>query len=305
MVRVCKLPFVTIIIPTLNRPDQLSFCLGLLTNQTYPQDLYEIIVVDNGSRQDIKMVAEKFSRIRFEVEKKRGPSAARNKGAGLANGEVLAFTDDDCLPERTWLEEGVKCLVGLGMAGIVGGGIRFKFKNPNFPTTIELYDSLHHLRQKDYVEKLQFSATANLFTYKSLWQEVGGFNEDLQSSEDKNFCQEICDKGYPIVYASAALVYHPARTTLFQISAKTARIVKGTYDASKSFPRLRHIIKMVIGDTLLLVSVRLEWHRVEVGNVVARVKYSGLVWVLSWFRIFTEIILWSKSVKDYFKLIND
>jgi glycosyltransferase involved in cell wall biosynthesis len=103
-----KLPIFSVIVATYRRPSQrLRECLTALANQTYPHNLYEVIIVDDGSPISSRELVETFRcdlRIELLVQSRTGPAAARNNGARHATGEYLAFTDDDCAPAPDWLE---------------------------------------------------------------------------------------------------------------------------------------------------------------------------------------------------------
>src|SRR4051794_34400017 len=101
-----NLPSFSIIIPTYSRPEALTNCLEAIALLDYPRDRFEVIVVDDGSPRPADQIVASFSS-RFAVRSLRqqhaGPAAARNQGAAGARGDFLAFTDDDCLPDRDWL----------------------------------------------------------------------------------------------------------------------------------------------------------------------------------------------------------
>jgi arylsulfatase A-like enzyme/GT2 family glycosyltransferase len=92
---------VSIVIATRNRPQLLARCVESLRRQTHKE--IEIIVVDNDPLDDAREVAERFG-ARYVVEPRRGLSGARNRGAQLATGEVIAFTDDDVIADERWIE---------------------------------------------------------------------------------------------------------------------------------------------------------------------------------------------------------
>src|SRR5437870_4053857 len=97
----------SVIIPTCNRPEQLSACLSRLGSgaQTLPFNRYEVIVSDDGRRMPAEEhLAKSFPWVRWVTGPGLGPAANRNCGAKAALGQWLAFVDDDCLPEKTWLE---------------------------------------------------------------------------------------------------------------------------------------------------------------------------------------------------------
>jgi len=97
-------PFVSVIIPVYNDPERLKTCLQALEEQTYPQSSYEVIVVDNGSDESIEPIVTEFNQAKAGYEPHPGSYAARNKGLSLARGEVIAFTDADCIPALDWIE---------------------------------------------------------------------------------------------------------------------------------------------------------------------------------------------------------
>ncbi len=95
-------PFVSVVIPVFDDPDRLRTCLQALEHQTYPKPRYEVIVVDNGSARSVPPLVGQFGQARATYEMVPGANAARNRGISLARGEILAFTDADCVPARDW-----------------------------------------------------------------------------------------------------------------------------------------------------------------------------------------------------------
>ncbi|MDD5305140.1 MAG: glycosyltransferase family A protein, partial [Elusimicrobia bacterium] len=169
-------PAVTVIVPVFNDGRRLALCLGALARQTYPMSAVQIIVVDNASTEDIRAVTGKFPGATCAHEAVRGPAAARNKGVALARGRVIAFTDADCLPAPDWLERGVARLDAEPGCGLIGGRVDLFCEDAERPVLAEIYDSVTYLQQKRHVEKSHFAATANLFTYKAVFDDVGLFD---------------------------------------------------------------------------------------------------------------------------------
>ncbi|WP_406672106.1 glycosyltransferase, partial [Natronospira sp.] len=87
---------VAVIVPVYDDARRLAGCLRALEEQTYPADRYQVLVVDNGSGEDIAGVCRAFPRVRCVSEPRPGSYAARNKGIACTEGEFLAFTDSDC-----------------------------------------------------------------------------------------------------------------------------------------------------------------------------------------------------------------
>lgn len=222
---------VSVIIPVYNDRERLRECLKTLEQQTYPSDSYEIIVVDNGSAESITDLIELFPHAVTVTEKQPGSYAARNRGLTLARGEILAFTDADCIPEVTWLEEGVRALVNDSQANLVGGKITLFFRHPPHLTPVELYERLMAFPQKQHIKKHHFTPTANLFTYRALFEDLGYFDARLKSNGDRQWCQRAVQKGYQIKYAESAIVRHPARYTFEEIARRYIRMAGGRVDS--------------------------------------------------------------------------
>lgn len=225
-------PFVSVIIPVFNDAKRLKICLEALEQQTYPRTLYEVIVIDNGSDNDenIEEIIAQFNQAFATSENIPGSYAARNKGIFLAQGDVIAFTDADCIPARNWIQKGVINLMQMPNCGLVVGKVEIFLKEPNKRTLVELYESITAFRQKELLEKYRGGVTANLFTFKAVIERVGSFNENLKSSGDIEWGQRVYSFGYQQVYADDTCVVHPARSSFTQLYRKTRRVAGGVYD---------------------------------------------------------------------------
>lgn len=228
------LPFVSVIIPVFNDAERLKICLQALEQQTYPQQFYEVIVVDNASdsEQNISGVVAEFARSIAAYESVPGSYAARNKGIALAKGDVIAFTDADCIPAADWLEAGVACLQE-NRCGLVAGKISIFFEDDRQITPVELYESITAFPQQKLLELRHFGATANLFTFRQVIAAVGGFDADLKSGGDIEWGQRVFNRGYKQVYSDAAVVRHPARRSFKQLYRRTIRLVGGAHDLQR------------------------------------------------------------------------
>ncbi len=220
---------VSVVIPIFNDADRLRVCLSALSRQSYPPDLYEVIVVDNGSMDDVAAVTESFQFCRYCRETKIGSYAARNCGVRLARGNILAFTDADCIPDPGWLEHGVTELTRRNTIGIVGGNISVCFRNASHPSLAELvqqftgsYRQKWHMLSEDHC-----ALTANLFTYRHVFEHVGPFADEMLSCGDKEWGKRVFKAGYELVYGETAIVQHPARETIRELLVKTRRVTGG------------------------------------------------------------------------------
>ena len=123
-----KLPFVTIVIPTFNREHLLQQCLDAVFKLDYPQDKYKVIVVDDGSDDETLglMLRHKFfcgHHQYVRLDRNQGAAMARNAGIHLAEGDFIAFLDDDCLVDMDWLRLTIEAFELFHPVAAVGGGI--------------------------------------------------------------------------------------------------------------------------------------------------------------------------------------
>ena len=221
---------VSVIVPVYNNLEFLETCLHALQNQTYPKESYEVIVVDNASEEKIENVTIQFPQVTLAHESKPGSYAARNKGIALAKGEVIAFTDSDCIPAEDWIEKGLESLFKTPNVGLVGGKIELIFKTSDKPTAIEFYDFINnHLNQAQHVSQSHFAATANVFTLASILEKVGVFNSELKSLGDMEWGRRVYSQGYQLVYSEEVCVRHPARSSLKELYKRTTRVAGGFY----------------------------------------------------------------------------
>jgi glycosyltransferase involved in cell wall biosynthesis len=224
-------PFVSIIIPVLEDYESLEKCLEALEEQSYGRENYEIVVVDNGSAaQYVRDLNDRAERVRWYCEPQGGSYAARNCGIEHACGEVLAFTDADCIPARDWLERGVEAIMSDDAIGLLAGAIQVFADDPASPTPIELYEMKAAFPQQYFVEKLSFGATANVFTRRDVFDSVGLFDASLRSGGDREWGQRVKRSGYQLAFRNDVVVRHPTRRSLEKFHAKMMRIARGLHE---------------------------------------------------------------------------
>jgi GT2 family glycosyltransferase len=213
-------PTVTIVVPHYHDLAALELCLTALTRQTYPPDRYEIVVADNASPEGAEAVAAAIgARARLVVVPEKGAGPARNGGVAAATGEILAFTDCDCVPEPDWLAQGVAV---LARADIAGGAMTVLVADPAQPTPTEAFEQVFAFDNRRYVEQLGFTVTANLFCSAAVFAEVGGFKAGVP--EDLEWSTRATSQGFRLTYAAAAVVGHPARRTWADLTGKWRRL---------------------------------------------------------------------------------
>jgi GT2 family glycosyltransferase len=202
-------PEVTVVIPTYRRVDLLMRCLRALTRQTLAPWRFEIIVADDGCETATRLAVEKFTTgvadsalaVRYlPVPATRGPAGARNRGWEQAVAPIIAFTDDDTVPEARWLEDGLDAF-SPGIAAVAGG---IEVPLPERPSDHEL--DCAGLTHAEF-------ASANCFVRRDMLERIGGFDEHFTAAwrEDSDLHFSIMAAGGHIASAPYAKVVHPVR----------------------------------------------------------------------------------------------
>ena len=219
---------VSVIIPVRNSVDSLRLCLECLERQTFPTESFEIIVVDNASTVDMQAIQSEFPNVRWHWEGSVGSYAARNSGLTQANGEIIAFTDADCLPAPSWLQHALAALQETN-ATILGGRIEFLPPEGNKLNVYEIIEETTTLMldHKRVIEKRGGAFTANLITYKSVFARIGLFNAALQSSGDFEWVQRATAKGERLLYADSVIIQHPRRSSFAVLWQRAKRVAGG------------------------------------------------------------------------------
>ena len=211
---------VSVIVPHLNDYDNLDACLKLLSEQSFPRDRTEIIVADNGSLRGFDTVRQIVgTRGRVIEVAERGAGPARNAGVRASRGEAIAFIDSDCRPDPRWLEEG---LAELRLADFAGGRVDVLVEDPLRMTAAEAFESVFAFQNEAYVKGRNFTVTASMFVWRSVFESVGGFENGVP--EDKDWCMRAVRKGYRIRFAPKSIVGHPARRTMPELKRKWRRL---------------------------------------------------------------------------------
>lgn len=175
---------ISVVVPTYKRPDLLHQCLGALTMQDLDPSDYEILIVDDAACESTRLQVDQWIEcmknreletctvpaIRYiPVTSSHGPAAARNAGWRAAHGEIIAFTDDDCIPTPGWLSAGLAAF----STEVVGVSGKLVMPLEHIPTDYE--------RNAIRLEKSEF-VTANCFYSRDVLERVGGFDEQFRSA---------------------------------------------------------------------------------------------------------------------------
>lgn len=220
-------PDVDVIVPTYKHEEMLIRCLTALELQTYP-GRYNIVVVDNSPTFSLDHLKSRFSEVTFDCEPSPGSYHARNKALLSTSSPVLAFTDSDCRPEPQWLERGVRALFD-SKAAFVGGQVRLITESTQF-SAAELYDYVSGFPQERFVNQVHFAMTANMFTTRKVFDEVGLFNGAQKSGGDREWGNRVWRAGGKGYYCHDAVVDHPTRGNASAVLLRVRRVAGGARD---------------------------------------------------------------------------
>lgn len=207
-----RVPRLSVVIPSFQRPAQLHECLEALARQLLPTNEFEVIVVDDGSATPPRDLITKFAErlpVRLIEQRNAGPAAARNAGARAARAMHVVFTDDDCRPDPQWLNALSKCIATHPDAAI-GGRIVNALPDRICSTASQLLiDFLYRHHNGDESDS-RFLITANVAVPRQAFLGLRGFDESfpLAAGEDRDFCERWLEVPLPMVYCHDAVVYH-------------------------------------------------------------------------------------------------
>lgn len=228
-------PYISIVIPTFQRPALLVRCLHALAHQRFPKDQYEIIVVTDGpdectlSMIQQQAIATPVIKV-YALPVKKGPAAARNLGWQKASGSLILFTDDDCIPHNYWIEAfyTAHILQPYKVAAFTGQVLVPRSKKPT-----DYEKNIAWLEKADFV-------TANCACTKAALEQTQGFDEAFTMAwrEDSDLHFKLIDHGIPIHMVQNALVTHPVRKARWGVSLKEQK--KSMFNALlyKKYPGL-------------------------------------------------------------------
>ncbi|TWR28849.1 glycosyltransferase [Mucilaginibacter pallidiroseus] len=229
--------FVSIIIPTYKDWARLSLCLQALSNQDYDSELFEIIVVNNYTADKVPEGYFLPGNCKVVVEEQPGSYVARNAGIRISKGEIIGFTDSDCIPDSDWISNAITAFENGTDYQRIAGKIRLYYKSDKL-TNAELYETVYAFNQDIYVEQDGTGVTANMFAYKHVFEKVGMFREDLLSGGDYEWAVRARNAGFQILYADNVIVSHPARHHLAELVKKAKRVGGGQAGIKKSSPNI-------------------------------------------------------------------
>jgi GT2 family glycosyltransferase len=277
------LPFVSVVVCTLNRYEYLVSCIKSLRDQEYPMDHYEIIVVDDGSTDATKEMAvpEGVRLIHHKVN--RGLPSARNTGIAAAKGEIVAFIDDDAVADPHWLTYLVQPFSDPKVSA--SGGQTFPYKtnrlmeryltadqygnppllafgqskNPLWRFYIYLKNTFAPVNMTDQPTEVQAVFGLNCAYRVTALKEFGGFDETLFAEEDSELSTRFRSQGAHIIFIPSAIIYHRHRENLFKLIRQTYYRAESTVHYYAKEKKILPIFPLPLLYILLSLSLLFLW----------------------------------------------
>ena len=221
-------PRVSVIAPTRHDWPRAALLVRALSAQTETD--FEILLVNNDPGDPPPANFPDDPRLRILDEGAPGSYAARNRGAAVARGRYLAFTDSDCVPEPDWLAQFLAC--ARAHDGLISGAVRMvSTERPMHALNwAESYDYFFGINPEIYARD-GVAATASLFLPRALFEAAGGFDAGLMSGGDIAFCRAAArhwpGPGPALVHCPQAVLQHPLRSDLAALLAKARRVAGG------------------------------------------------------------------------------
>jgi len=253
-------PFVSVIVPVYNGSKTLNLCLQALLELDYPKNRYEIIIVDNNSKDDSVEIIKRYPVSLYHETKIQTSYAARNKGIRESRGDIICFTDSDCIVDKQWLKE----LVNIFHDPKIGciGGLILSYEPV---TQVEKYiDKNMLVTHSKKTHFMAFAATANAAYRKSVFEKAGMFNVKYITGSDMEMSWRMQLKtDYEMAFTDKAIIYHKHRSNLKQFFLQRRRnglasvILCDLYGSFPNYPKERYsngfIKKRLIDETKSLI----------------------------------------------------
>ena len=203
---------ISIVIPTFNGAARIEHCLDSLTTQLSGRKV-EILVVDDGSTDDIAEVATRYPAVRLLRQKNAGPATARNRGAREARGEIVLFTDDDCVPMPDWLDAMLK---PFEQPEVVGAKGAYRTRQRSLTARFVQLEYEDKYRLMARAEDIDFIDTYSAAFRRERFLEMTGYDTSfpVACAEDVELSYRMSARGWKMRFAPGAIVYHTHPSTL-------------------------------------------------------------------------------------------
>lgn len=203
---------VSIIVPVYNGEKTLPALLDSILHLDYPRERFEAIIVDNNSRDRTRELVREAG-LTCLSEGAQGSYAARNRGLAAATGDIIGFTDADCIVDPGWVREAVAAFSRPEVGAVAGGIVGHDPDNYVVKYLVETnyFDAQNTLRHPF----MPYAPTANVFYRKKVFERVGNFRAGWPSGGDADLAWRMqLETDFGLEFVPQALVRHVHRSTL-------------------------------------------------------------------------------------------
>jgi len=248
-------PLFSVIIPVKNEAHILARCLQSLREVDYPAQRIEVIVSDGLSRDDTREVAQRFGAT-VVTNQKEVVVSGRNRGFEAARGDIVVFTDADCVFDARWLKNSIKYFGDERVAGI-GGITLAPLNNTSFEQAVNLifilagfFHSTSHRQKEKSEQKVRDIPGCNAMYRRDALAKVMPVDEGLLTAEDvwMNYC--LRRLGYKLVFASDVILWHHRRNTPRGFLRQMYRFAIGRLQVAKRSATLLNPLHILTGLSL-------------------------------------------------------
>lgn len=226
-----SLPKVSVIVPVKNGGAKIQGLLDSLMQVDYPKEKLEIIVVDGNSSDDTREVVSRYE-VKLLTEEKRGINGARNTGVKHSEGDIVVFTDSDCVVPKYWIKKIVEDFQD-SKVGCVGGNVEGYYDDFLSRYSDEsIIPVMRRFGRREVLDTikppLHYPAGCNMAVRREIIEEVGLFDEKIMYGFDEDeLVERICRKGHEMVLDPDILVKHKHRSTLPELLKQNFRYGRG------------------------------------------------------------------------------
>jgi glycosyltransferase involved in cell wall biosynthesis len=194
---------ISVIVPFFNTERYIEDCIQALLTQSYPSTRYEVIMIDNNSTDGSTAIVRKYPRIKLLSEKKQGAYAARNRGIAASRGQIIAFTDPDCVPGSDWLQQIDPMMRSSSVRVVVGS-----HQSAKHSLALQILEEYENEKNKfifsSRIGTIYYGYTNNMAVRKTLIDELGPFVE-IPRGSDVILVRRCVDR-----YSCDSVVYSPS-----------------------------------------------------------------------------------------------
>jgi len=218
-------------VPVLNAERTIGDLLDSLMEVDYDKEKLEIILVDGGSTDRTREIIQSYP-VKLLIEERRGLNVARNTGVRNSSGEIILFTDSDCVVPKDWVKQIVKNFRDKEV-GCVGGNVsRYEENFLSRYADESLMPVLRNFRKRMVLENVEppmnYPAGCNMAFRRDVFKRVGGFNEEIHYGFDEDeLVERICEAGYKMILDPEAVVMHRHRSDLRSLLRQTFSYGRG------------------------------------------------------------------------------